>query len=244
MVDAQLITGLIFGIAGTMVLSFIIAVVLLLLFLISKAKWNRILRITNITAGQASVEILKARIIKHPKLGDCYEVPDLRREGRQFIQYFGSKYEYPTNKNKIKFVPLTYYQNATAPEKYTFTEDIEVEVIVKNGKKYERVLKKVNQPIVTPLKSSMRQFNLAADKAIDEEYNVPVGWFERNKTLIMALGMLFITVMLCIMMIVFTYQASVDGAFSVSNVPDWAKAILDAVTSGQAPPTTAAEVTP
>ena len=223
-----------------MVMTFL---VIFLLVLISKAKWNRIIRVQNITAGQAQVDLCKARLVKHPTLGDCYEVPKLRREGRQFIPFFGSKYEYPTTKAKIKFVPVTYYQNVTAPEKYGFTEDIEIEVIEKNGKKYEKVLKKVSQAIVTPLKSSMRQFNLAADKAIDQEYNIPVGWFERNKTLILALGMLFITVMLCIMMIVFTYQASADGAFSVTNVPEWAKAILDAVTSGQAPPPTDA-ITP
>lgn len=237
--DANLITGLVIGIIVTMVIVFFIIVIVFLLWLVSNAKYNRVVRVKNITAGQPQVEIQKARLIKHPKLGDCYEVPKLRKEGRQFVPFFGSAFEYPTTKSRIKFVPVTFYQNVYAPEKYEYKENVEIETIEKVGKKYEKVIKNVIKPIVTPLKSSMRQFNLASDKAIDEEYNIPVGWFERNKTLIMALGMLFITATLCIMMIVFTYQASADGAFSVNEVPEWAKVILDAITGNQAPPPTA-----
>lgn len=234
--DASLLTGLIIGFIVSMVVFFFFAVVVFLLVLISKAKWTRIIRVTNITAGLPQVELHKARLIKHPKLGDCYEVPKLRKEGRQFIQFYGSKYEYPTTKSRVKFVPVTFYQNVYAPEKYEYTERVEMETIEKIGKKYEKVKKEVIRAIVTPLKSSMRQFNLAADKAIDEEYNIPVGWFERNKALILSLGMIMITATLCILMIIFTYQASVEGAFSVNEVPDWARTLLDAVTSGQAPP--------
>ena len=240
--NSDIITGVVFGVIGSMVLSLFIVVLVVLFIIMNNAKYNRLFRINNITAGQPMVEWYKGRLIKHPELGDCYHIKALSREGREFIQYNGSTFEYPTNKSKIKFVPLTYYQNVYAPEKYEFMEEFEDEQIVKNGKKYEKVIKKGMRAIVTPLKSSMRQFNLAADKAISNEYAVQQSFWDRNKATILSLAFVFMTVVLCVIMIVFTYQAAVDGAFA--NTPEWAKAILDAVTSGQAPPPTTPDITP
>lgn len=234
--DVNLILGIVLGGIAAFFFFLLMTVVIWLFWIMHQAKYNRLIRIKNITAGKPVAEFYKGRFIKHPKLGDCYEVPKLRREGRQFIQFFGSTYEYPTNKSRVKFVPVTFYNNVYAPEKYEWSQEIEIEAIEKNGRKYEKVIKKVYQPIVTPLKSSMRQFNLAADKAIEEEYNVPVGWFERNKAVILSLGMIFLTVVLCIMLIVFTYQSAADGLFS--RAPEWVQPILDALSQNQAPPST------
>lgn len=232
--DIQLITGIIFGAAGMFVMSGFILVIIALFVMLHNGKFNRLIRIKNITAGQPKVEWFKGRFIKHPILGDCYEVPKLRKEGRQFVPFFGSDREYPTTKSRLMYVPVTFYKNVYAPEKYGWMEEIEIETIEKIGKKYEKVIKKVVSPIITPLKSSMRQFNLAADKVIDDEFSVPIGWFERNKVAMMSFAMLLITAALCMMMIVFAYQAVSEGNFS--SMPDWAKQLLDAVTSNQAPP--------
>jgi uncharacterized membrane protein len=232
--DTQLVTGIIFGAAGMFVLGGFMLVIIGLFIMLHNGKYNRLIRIKNITAGQPKVEWFKGRFIKHPILGDCYEVPKLRREQRQFIPFFGSNREYPTTKSRMMYVPVTFYKNVYAPEDYTWKEEVQLETIEKIGKKYEKVIKMVISPIITPLKSSMRQFNLAADKVIDDEFSIPIGWFERNKVAIMSFAMMFITAVVCIIMIIFAYQAVSEGNFS--SIPEWGKQILDAVKSGQAPP--------
>lgn len=236
MVNTDLITGLVFGIVGTMIIGTIMLVFIMLFVMLHKLKFNRLIRVKNITAGQPKVEWYKGRLIKHKTLGDCYEIPKLRKEQRQFIPFFGSTYEYPTQKAKLMYVPVTFYQNVYSPEKYEYKEEIEIETIQKNNKtgKYEKIIKKTVQSMINPLKSSMRQFNLAADKVIEEEFNLPIGWFERNKAIILSFAIVFIAAVVAVIMIVFAYQAGADGVYA--QTPEWARSILDAVTANQAPP--------
>lgn len=234
------------GIAGV-IFCLIVGAVIFLIRMMIMAKYNRIIRVNVVTAGRIVAEWHKGYLIKHKTLGECYVVPKLHRENRKFINYFGSKYEYPTNKSRIKYVPVTYYQNVYVPEEYESLEQRDMETIEynKTTKKYEKLISSVTCSIVTPVKNSMRQFNLAADKAIQEEYNIPVGFFERNKAVILALGMLFITGAVCALIIIFTYQSAADGMFN--QMPDWARPLVDGMTTlvqNQAPPPTGAELAP
>jgi len=109
---------------------FLIGGIFGIVYLGNLAIYNRNIRITNWTAGTPYVEYYRARKIKHRELGDVYEIPKLKKEKRQFMPYFGTDKEYPMNKNKQFYVPVTYYNGVYVPESYNPYSEQEIEAIV------------------------------------------------------------------------------------------------------------------
>ena len=168
----SMLTGIIYGVFGTTLAVIIVGVIVIVLMISNRKKFNKLIRIKNWTAGKPQVETHYAQLKKHPKLGDIYYIPALKKQDRHYIQYFGSEFEYPTNKSNISYVPVTYFGKQYSPEFYSAHEKQENEVLElletqaidgKLIKEWQKIKKEIDTFIIKPTKSSMRQFNLATD---------------------------------------------------------------------------------
>lgn len=239
----SLTLGVMYGIAGTLFFVICLAIMCFLFMHLNRQKFNKMIRIKNWTAGKPKVENFYAQLKKHKKLGDVYYVPALKKEDRQYIQYFGSEFEYPTNKSNISYVPVTYYGKQYTPEEYSPMEEQEREVIrlvdvkdEKTGKitkQFKKIKETVQMFIIKPTKSSMRQFNLNNDTLIKEEYQLGPTWWDKYGMMVLGMGMLLICMTVSILMIVFAYQYGIDV---VGTKPEWIADLVGAIDSGQAPP--------
>lgn len=207
-----------------------------IVWLFMNAPFNRLIRIKNWTAGKPYVEYVRAKVMKHDKLGYVYFMPQLKRENRQYCRYFGSEYEYTTNKSKKFYVPITYMNGVYAPEEYNAYETNEREVIEFNEKTnhFEKINKQVKSYIVQPLKQSMRQFNLDSDITIKEEYGKSSGFWEKYGVYVVSISMIGMVSVVCILLLIFAFQYAQD----LNSAPAWVTNFLDAVTPNAAPPTT------
>ena len=219
------------------------------------AKYNRHIRINNKTAGKDTVEVYRGRLMKHKTLGDVYHVPALKREDRHYIPFTGKSHEFPMNKRKEFFVPLTFYDGTYAPEQYEHTEEVERDVIIKkygdltedeyfkldiaerekNKKLYKVSFHKVKQKVVSyivkPTKYSMRQFNLNMDTSIKDDFFLNPGFWDKYGGLMVGFGIILISAVVAIVMIVFAYQWAVDLS---ANQPDWIADILTGLSNNGA----------
>lgn len=241
---------------------FIIAIVAVWLFnMMHNAKYNRIIKITNKTGGKDVVEWWKGCLMKHKVLGDVYYVPALKKEDRHYIPFTGKSDEYPTNKPRQQFVPLTFLDGTYAPEKHQHTEEVEIDVIEKRygdlseeeylkiplsereknktlyKVSFHRIKKKVTSYIIKPTKYSMRQFNLMMDTSIKDDFFLNPGFWDKYGGLVVAFGLVLMASVVSIVMIVFAYQWGVDIS---QNIPEWMQTFLQsfAANSGAAAPPT------
>lgn len=239
----SMLTGIIYGVFGTTLAVVLVIVLIIVLMISNRKKFNKMIRIKNWTAGKPKVETYFAQLRKHPKLGDVYYIPALKKQDRHYIQYFGSEFEYPTNKGDISYVPVTYFGKQYSPEFYSAHEKRENEVlelvdtVSKDGKpikQWQKIKKEIDTFIIKPTKSSMRQFNLATDILIKDEYQIGSTWWDKYGMMVISLGMLTITMVVCVMMIIMTVQWGQD---ITGSTPDWVSGLMGALDSGQAPPT-------
>lgn len=231
----SLTTGIIYGVFGTLLFTMVCGMCFWAYIILDSKKHNRTIRIKNITAGKPYVETFRARKMKHLQLGDIYWIPALKKEDRHIAPYFGSKYEYSTNKANRFYVPLTFYNGTYSPEEYNPLEKVEMDVIEKNTEtgKYERIKKEVVRFIIRPVKASIRQFNLEMDTSIKEEYGLNPGFWSKYGAMIIGLGIVMLCSIVGIMIIIFTYQWGVD----ISTAPDWVQTLIQKVAENQAPTT-------
>jgi hypothetical protein len=214
-----------------------------LIYLINQSAFNRLIRITNWTAGKPYVEWYWAKKQKHPELGDVYFVPKLKRDKRQYIPYFGSDKKYPTNRNKKMYVPVTYYNGIYVPESYDPSSEQEIEVIESHteidakGKEittFKKTKKKLSIFISKTIPQSNRMFYLKSDVEIEREFAKNDGWWSKYGTTVISIAMLLITAVVCAVMIIFSYETT--GKILSNATPSWVQTLIDAIQGGQAPP--------
>lgn len=241
-------------------LFFILAIVIVwLMMMIHNQQFNRQIRITNKTAGKDLAELYRAKLINHKTLGEVYYIPALKKEKRHYVPYYGKQYEYPTNKNKLSYVPLSYYNGTYAPEGYAHTEEEKQEVIrlfingvnekefhllPENDKRrdkphkleYRKVEETIEKNIIKPTKYSMRHFNLEMDTAIKDDFFLMPGFWDRYGGYILSFGLAMSGAIVAIIMIVFAYQWGVDVS---QNAPEWMRGFMEQVANNglAAPPT-------
>jgi hypothetical protein len=253
-------TGILIGVFATTFFFIILIGAVWLVNLLHNQKYNKFIRINNKTAGKDVVEWYKGAFMKHKTLGDVYFVPALKKEDRQYIPFTGSAGEFPTNKPRQKYVPLTYHNGTYAPESYEHTEQKEIDVIVKrygeltpeeylalsveerqkNKKLYKvqfiKELQTVTSYIIKPTKYSMRNFNLDMDTSIKDDFFLNPSFFERYGGLLVAGGFVMMGALVAIVMIVFAYQWGVDIS---QNTPAWVSGLVEGLSNNGniAPPT-------
>ena len=204
-----------------------------------EAMYNRHIRITNWTAGTPYIEWYRARKTKHRELGDIYEIPKLKKEKRQYIPYFGTDKEFPMNRNKQFYVPVTYYNGVYVPESYNPYSEQEIEVIepAKNEKgkdTFKKIKKKITVFITKTIPQSNRMFYLKSDVAIEQEFTADPGWWAKNGQYVVAISIIVIAGVVATMMIIFGYEAYSD--LVSKTAPPWLNTLIDAIGGGQAPP--------
>lgn len=247
------------GIFGTGVFFAMAGFIIFVIWYVRNNRYNKMIRITNKTAGKDSIEIYQGRVFKHKTLGDVYEIPALKKEDRQYAPYYGREYEYPiSNKSKKMYVALTFLNGTYAPERFDHEEVREIDVIEKRygdlsekeyfalspevrlkdkslyKVKFHKVSKKVTTYVIKPTKNSMRQFNLEMDTSIKEDFLLNPSWWEKHGALVVALGIVAFAAIVAIIMIIFAYQWGVDIS---SAPPAWVSGFLEQMsTNGAAAP--------
>jgi hypothetical protein len=215
------------------------------LYIMDQQVNNRLIRITNWTAGTPYVEWFRGKKMRHKELGEVYYIKKLTKEKRQFIPYFGTDKEFPTNKSRQMYVPITYWNGVYVPEKYDPHNEQEIEVIeeVKNldkdGKEitiFKRVKKKLPIFISKTIPQSNRQFYLKSDVEIEREFAQDQGWWAKYGHTIALAGMYMVSGIVCVIMIIFAYETV--GDILAQSTPAWLQTLVDTLQGGQAPPPT------
>lgn len=228
----------------TFFLGFIIGGFVFLFYIINQQTFNRLVRITNWTAGTPYVEWYRGKKMRHKELGEVYYIPKLKREKRQYIPYFGTDKEYPTNKSRQMYVPVTFWNGTYVPEKYDPYTEQEMEVIEpvieKDAKGneitiFKKIKKKMTVFISKTIPQSNRMFYLKSDVEIEKEFAKDAGFWEKYGATIASVSMSLITGIVCVVMVVFAFE-TVSEILSQST-PAWLQTLIDTLQGGQAPPT-------
>lgn len=225
----SLIIGLFLGIMGICVFGLGLG----LLFLLTRLEYKYYIRIRNFTGGKAVCEYFWAKKIRHPELGEVYCIPKLAKEKRQYLPFIDSKYELPY-KNKKYTVHMTWYNGEYTPEDF--------EDIVKETKEIidpVTLLKKevtFSRFIIKPVSKLMRQFIISNDRVVEQETEMQMTWWDKNKWIIFGLIMGIIFAGVCITMFVYAYQYSVEMMTQSGNPPAWVQQLLTNATQNLAPP--------
>jgi len=229
--------GLIYGFMGGICLCILGFVIFFVFDFMNKQKYNRLIRIKNWSAGKPYVEYYWAQLMKHSKLGMVYHIAVLKKENRQYIQYFGNEFEYSTNRSNKFYVPVSYYNGTYSPEKYDPYEIEEREVIEWNEelKQYQKTTKKITTFIIKPVKASIRQFNLAQDTQIKEEYGQKSSWWDKWGTTLLGFGALLLFIGGGIIVFILLLQYGIDIANQSSQAPQWLQQFLTNSTAGITP---------
>jgi hypothetical protein len=192
-----------------------------------KAQRKYRLQIHTISSSGAYCEAYDAKKIMHPILGECYHVPKLKKSNREHIPCFGTSTELPSpNNGNIKYVvSLTYLDNTYAPMKFEASEKI-------TSKRYQMVEQadgtvkpkfiteeKVGYKIM-PTKNTARQFVMFADTMAKDEYASEKSWFEKYGGIAVSIAFVFLAVLLCVIMIIFTVEHTKD--INSSNIDGYA----------------------
>lgn len=155
-------------------------------------------------------EILNARLINHEELGQVYYVPKLKRRGvSPYVYYSGPQDENPTPVGYRRAIVMCGYSGSYVPGKLFFYEKREYDNIdAVDGKlKINKII--TEEPIIKPLKSTTRMFNINLAKVNDKMHNND-SWWEKNKYIVAGLGIVFACVVVGIIIVIFSYQSGGD----------------------------------
>lgn len=237
----DLIIGIVIGVIGFIFFAGLLIIISWAIWYTVNKDYKYRVRIRNMSGGKAVMEWVKAKKIKHEKLGEAYYMPSLTKENRSLAPVLGSEYEFPLGKKW--YVALTYYSGEYAPEKFEPTsETIKRDVIEEDPDKvgfFRKVTKDIQIYILRPVPKSIRKWVLDADKVANSENMIKLSWFERNKEIILIIVLAIITGALCIMALLFTFQYTTAVATNVQPTPQWAIDLLNysITNSTGAPPT-------
>jgi acid stress-induced BolA-like protein IbaG/YrbA len=200
------------------------------LFIVWRTKNNVIFKITEKTAGKDVVQLLRGRREKNPEIGTVYFIPKLRKEGRQWVPFFGSQYEYPVAGKKNIVVPLIYDSGIYAPETYEYGHEVmhpyfEFVTDEKGNKKPVKKEKLIYEPIIKPISQSLFAFWIRASKLVTEEYDPNNSWWARFGTIVVGLVILVVAGVISFMMLVFAYQWATD----FQEAPTWVNSFIEKI---------------
>jgi hypothetical protein len=235
-----LMTGLIYGVLGTTIFFIVLIGIIFLIKIMSDTKYKYFIKITNITGGKETIEYYYGTKLNHPEHGDVYYVPKLKKEKRHYIPYTSSKYEYPVAGRKNIYVPLVFDTNVYHPETMDAFEEREIEKIIKSinpetkKAEFKKIKQKIREYITKPVKLSMRSWVLRNDSIIKDEYQLVPSWWEKHGHLVLSAAIIGFTVIVCVMMIIFSYQLSQD--LLSNQAPAWVQNVLQSVDANVAPP--------
>ena len=151
----------------------IIGVLVWVILLITRAPYKYIIRVNDMTQGQAGVHLYLAKKLIHPQLGEVLEASKRKQvTGSKYFPYFGNVYEYTTRgfKGAQYFVPMTYLNGTYAPEQFQPTSKVLVKNIVMENGKPVMVEREVEQFVSRPLNMSTRMWHLNNDTNVKEDY--------------------------------------------------------------------------
>jgi len=192
------------------------------------------IRIRNMSGGKAVMQYVKAKKIKHEKLGLAYYMPKLRGQNMSLAPCFGSEYEYPQGKGW--HVALTYYSEEWCPEVFDpMSSPVEREIIKETSPGvFEKVKEVTKVYILRPVPKSIRKWILDADRISNEENPLKLSWFERNKEIIAIVVIAILTCVICFMAILFSFQYGIEVINNPPITPQWAIDLLNASVSNSA----------
>jgi len=227
-----MLMGLAWGILGTFFLMMFIGGIIFVGYLLNRQIYNRQIRIKNWTAGKPYVEVYWGRVEKHKTLGDVYYIPKLKNQERHYIPYFGGKYEYGTNKGKIFYVPLSFYNGSYSPEQYDPYHIEEKETIYKTESgEWVKGMQKIQTFITKPVKASISQFVMEADTSIKDEFDIKPGWWEKYGGYVLTFIIVFAGAAVSIIFVIFGYKMGIDS----SQIPAWAQHVLEKTVTAPPP---------
>lgn len=240
-----MIQGFLYGFIGAFFLVAVIGGITFAFWIMDSIRNNKMFVIFNISGGKYDLEYRRGRVIDHKTLGRVYYIPSKQKQGSlQFAHYFGSKYEYPSQKNQQRIVPLVcdgqvytpleLAHTTTKTEKFLeeFTQDKEVNGKTISVKDFRIAEKTIEVPIMKPISSDQVSFFLQEQQSLLEETTGDLSWWERNKSFVMLMGMVFAGVIIIVFAMIFSYQIYVND----TAVPGWIADFIAASESGQAPP--------
>lgn len=254
--SSDLIIGGLLGMIAAVFFGMVIAGLWALIYFVSNRDYKYTVRIRNMTGGKAIMELHKAKKLNHPKLGECYYVPSLKSQKRHLLPYHGSSYELPISGKKW-FVPFTYFDGEYTPEEFephslkvqrevivkvSDLTDVEKAIVEKRNPKellddFVKIMREKSVFILRPVNKAIRKWVLDADRVINEENELRLSWFERNKDFIMLTVMVIIAGVVCFLMILFSAQYATNLVNHPAATPQWAIDLLNAsLNSSHVPP--------
>ena len=235
---ADLVIGGLMGMVAAFVLLGTMAVIAWLVWWLMNKDYKYIMRIRHISGGKAVITQVQAKKVNDPLLGICYYAPSLKKNKRHLLPYLGSEYEIPLTTGKKWYVPFSDYSEEYMPETFDpLSKPEEYQVIEedKNNKGSFIKVKKVMQTyILRPVNKSIRKWVLDADRAANEENDIRLSWFERNKEFILMVVLMVLTGIICFMVILFSFQYGTHVVDTPAATPQWAIDLLNATLNNTA----------
>jgi hypothetical protein len=211
-----------------------------------------LLKVINYTGGQPTIEEYKAKKVFNKMIGECYFVPALKKQKRQYFVYLGTKYEYPTKKNKfvvifvdrdgdrvpIEFNPtvvesreliLNYLQLTSEEIGSLSPKDREyVDKIHDRSKAFVKIIRKVKIDVLNPVPKNIRKFIIDNDRQIAQENPGDLGFWEKYGKDIMTISFIAVVGGVLIFLTIFAYQHADKVLASAQSAPAWAQSLINA----------------
>lgn len=225
---ADLLIGGFMGFFACLLLLIVCAGIFAAIYFTVNKDYKYYIRIRNMSGGKAVMQWVKAKKIKHPKLGLAYYMPKLKSQNMALAPCFGSEYEYPLGKRW--HVALTYYSEEWAPERYDpMSSKVEHEIIKQTSPGvFQKIKEEIPVYILRPVPKSIRKWILDADRISNEENPIKLSWFERNKEFIAIVVIAILTTVICFMAILFSFQYGIEVINNPPQTPQWAIDLLNA----------------
>lgn len=190
-----------------------------LLWMVNLKKNNIDIVMRDATKSNPVLRLERARVVDHKKYGPFIYI---KRTG-EVLPRFSDNYFFPTSKSGRKLLDVTKKEDLYTANDiemawkkgYPIVEDIKEYFGAKTSRVFP-VLYKMVDFITQPISFNARTFAFTAKEIVNEKTKPDEGFWEKHRATVIAMGMLGVTMVVCVVMVIFTQQYA-DGLIQAAN---------------------------